>query len=165
MATEIASRLWRRRYQVDDSGVSEFQWDGSPLRFIPWDQLAQIHLPPSLSFHSSYGDRIKPRLDLVKKKCLMESVVAEWRVRFPEAWREEKARHYRLCRRETFIYTPLVFAILLLLCYSLPWIPGWPVPKRAKPAKLNRLAVMAAVCVGARWFFYFKWERPESVND
>jgi hypothetical protein len=161
MATEIASRLWRRRYRVDDSGISEFLWDETPLRFIQWDELAQVH--PS-SLRSSSGDRIRPRLELDKKRCLLRTVVCEWRLRVPDAWREDNARRFRLCRRTTFIYLPLGFAIPLLLSYLLPWVAGGQGPRPAELAKLNRLSIMSVVCLGATWFYYFRWARHDYAD-
>ena len=80
--TEFESRLWSRQHRVDDSGISESQWDGSLLRFIPWDQLDRVDFG---SLRSSFGERIKPRLDDDKKRCLMGTVLAAWRDRAPPA--------------------------------------------------------------------------------
>lgn len=157
MATEIASRLWRRRYLVDDLGVSESDWDGSLLRFIAWDELVRIDGPGILC--SSSGERIRPKLEYGKSGCFLGTVISEWKSRAPDAWRENKARRFRHCRRSAFIILPLMFAVLLLTCYLLPWAVEGQRPTPAELEKLKGMAIMAVLSVGGYWFLYFKWWR------
>lgn len=153
---EVASRLWRRRYRVDDAGVSELRWDGTPRHFMAWDRLSQVR--PS-SLRSTFGESIKLRLDEDKKQCLVNAVLAKWRVRCPEAWREDHDRRFRVCRRTIFLYIPLMMFVPWLLLYALPWLDNRRGPNPVEWAKLRGLGIMALLVCGLAWFYYFKWAR------
>lgn len=95
----------------------------------------------------------------------MGSVVAEWRLRFPAAWREDNARRYQLCRRTTFVYLPLIIALPLLLWYLPPWILAGQPLKGTELVKFRVFAIMGGFGLVLSWFHYFKWGRHDFSQD
>jgi hypothetical protein len=161
MASEAQSPFWRRRYRADEAGICELDWGGNPRKFIAWHQITRIDHG---RIYSDEGVRIG--LPLENKMCveLLGAIHAQWKLRFPLAWRTERARNHRRLQGSLFIWTPLTVLVPWMIIhaeYALLAHLGAP---REGIQGINRLALLGVLPIGAMWLLYFRWKR-QGVYD
>lgn len=98
---EISAR--RRRYRIDEDGITESDQDGFPLRSIPWDRLRDVR---TRELRSTDGTRISLANVGDEHGVFSARVLSEFASRCPEAYAVYRKRVMRRARRTIFVGVP-----------------------------------------------------------
>jgi hypothetical protein len=116
MATEFESTRFRsprrrRRYRIDESGVTEFDAERNFLRFIPWYDSTGIrgsHDCRTFTVRSRRGASINGLLEPERLSEFNREARSRWRAALPHAYRDTIRRDLRVIRRVVVLYPPLI---------------------------------------------------------
>ncbi len=117
---EAAGR--RRRYRIDETGITESDPDGFPLRAIAWDGLAVLD---SSILHSTDGTRIS--LDPLgnDRRDFARRVREEFASRCPVAYRHYREWAVRRAWRCIFIVFPCYALLPQVVCFAVTGFYHW----------------------------------------